>query len=69
MRTKFILVNLETNESMEYKTLREIAETLKIEYFKIRELKSHSSNKPKKFMHLEQKLLSDKYKILDNLNI
>ena len=38
MNNKFILQNLENNETKEYKSLRDISNDLKIDYFQIREL-------------------------------
>ena len=68
MENKFIVENLENNEIKEYKSLREISNDLKINYFQIRELKQHSI-KPKKFMHLQHKILATKYKIIENPNL
>jgi len=68
MKNKFILENLENNEIKEYKSLREISNDLKIDYFQIRELKEHC-HKPKKFFHNQHKILASKYKISKNPNI
>ena len=66
MNNKFILTNLQTNETKEYKSLRDISKDLKIDYFQIRELKEHCV-RPKKFMHNQHKVLSSKYRIIPNL--
>ena len=68
MKNKFILQNLENNETKEYKSLRDISKELNINYFQIRELKQHSI-KPKKFMHLQHKILATRYKIIPNPNL
>jgi hypothetical protein len=68
MKNKFILQNLENNETKEYKSLRDISNDLKIDYFQIRELKEHCC-RPKKFFHTQHKILSSKYKIIPNPNI
>ena len=68
MNYKFILQNLENNETKEYKSLREISNDLNIDYFQIRELKQHCI-KPKKFFHHQHKLLATKYKIIPNPNL
>ena len=68
MNNKFILQNLENNETKEYKSLREISKELNIDYFQIRELKENSI-KPKKFMHNQHKILATKYKIIPNPNL
>lgn len=68
MNNKFILQNLENNETKEYKSLRDISNDLKIDYFQIRELKQHSI-KPKKIMHNQHKILALKYKIIENPNL
>lgn len=68
MNYKFILQNLENNETKEYQTLREISKELNIDYFQIRELKE-SSIRPKKFMHNQHKILATKYKIIPNPNL
>jgi hypothetical protein len=61
---KYILVNLLTNEETQYKTLKEIAQDLNIEYFIIQCLYNHCK-KNKKFLHNFNKLLAEKYKIVD----
>ena len=68
MKNKFILQNLENNETKEYQTLREISKELNIDYFQIRELKEHCI-KPKKFFHSQHNILSTKYKIIPNPNL
>ena len=68
MRNKFILETLENNDTKEYKSLREISKDLNIDYFQIRELKQNSL-RPKKFMHNQHKILSEKYRIIDNPNL
>ena len=68
MKNKFIVENLENNEKKEYESLRDISNDLKIDYFQIRELKQHCI-KPKKFMHLQHKILALKYKIVPNQNL
>ena len=68
MKYKFIVENLENNETKEYKSLRDISNDLNIDYFQIRELKQHSI-KPKKFMHSQHKILATKYKIVPNPNL
>jgi hypothetical protein len=65
MKNKYILENLETNNLIEYKTLRDIAKDLKVEYFQIRELRLNNMKRQKKFFHNQHKLLSSKYKIKD----
>ena len=65
MKNKFILQNLENNETKEYQTLREISKELNIDYFQIRELKEHCI-KPKKIFHSQHKILSTKYKNIPN---
>lgn len=68
MNNKFILQNLENNETKEYKTLRDISKELNVDYFQIRELKQHCI-KPKKFFHSQHKSLATKYKIISNPNL
>ncbi len=68
MLYKFILTNKETQETQEFKTLREISEFLNIEYFQIRTIYAESK-KPKKYLHAITKHLVDKYEIKDNPNI
>ena len=62
MKNKFILENLENNEIKEYKSLRDISNDLKINYFQIRELKEHCI-RPKTFFDNQHKILASKYKI------
>jgi len=62
---KFELENLETNEKIKYKTIKQISDDLNIDYFQIRELFKHSM-KPKKYLHQYLKILSQKYKIITN---
>ncbi len=68
MLYKFVLINKETQETQEFKTLREISQYLNIEYFQIRSIYVESK-KPKKFLHPITKQLIDKYKIIDNPNL
>ena len=68
MLYKFILINKETQETQEFKTLREISEFLNIEYFQIRTI-YQESKKPKKYLHPITKMLVDKYEIKDNPNL
>jgi len=68
MLYKFVLTNKETQETQEFKTLREIATYLNIEYFQIRSIYLESK-KPKKFLHPITKMLVDKYEIKDNPNL
>jgi hypothetical protein len=68
MNYKFILKNLENNETIEYKSLRDISKELNIDYFQIREL-IENSIKPKKFMHSPHRLFATKYKIITNPNL
>ena len=68
MNNKFILQNLENNETKEYKSLRDISKELNIDYFQISELKENSII-PKKFMHNPHKILATKYKIITNPNL
>jgi hypothetical protein len=65
MKNKFILENLQSNEIKEYKSLRDISNELKIDYFEIRELKEHCI-RTKKFFHNRHKHLASKYKITYN---
>lgn len=68
MKIKYTLINLETDESKQYKTLREISKELNIDYFQIRELRMNTIT-PKKYLHNQHKKLSNKYKIIDNLEL
>ena len=68
MLYKFILINKETQESQEFKTLREISELLNIEYYQIRTIYAESK-KPKKYLHPITKQLIDRYEIKDNPNV
>lgn len=68
MLYKFILTNKQTQETKEYKTLREISKELDIDYFQIRSIYLEST-KPKKFLHPITKQIVEKYEIKDNPNI
>jgi len=68
MLYKFILKNKINNETKEYKTLREIAKELNIDYFQVRSIYLESK-KPKKFLHPITKQLVEKYSISDNPNL
>jgi len=61
---KYKLYDIQNEAEMEYKSLKEIAKDLNIEYFMIRSLYHHSV-KPKKYLHSHQKSLSEKYKIVN----
>jgi len=68
MLYKFIFINKETQETSEFKTLREISNKLNIDYFQVRSIYLESK-KPKKFLHPITKLLVEKYEIKDNPNV
>jgi hypothetical protein len=68
MLYKFVLINKTTQDSKEYKTLREISNELSIDYFQIRSVYLESK-KPKKFLHPITKQIVDKYEIKDNPNL
>ena len=65
MRNKFILINKQTRESKQYKSLKQISIDLDIEYFQIRSIYLESKA-PKKFLHSITKHLCEKYAIFDN---
>lgn len=68
MLFKFVLENKETGETKEYKTMREIAKDLNIDYFHARSIYLESKT-PKKYLHTRVKTLKEKYTIIDNPNI
>ena len=65
MLYKYLLINKTTNETKPYKTLREIAKDLDIDYFQTRSIYLEST-KPKKFLHPITKQLVEKYTIKEN---
>lgn len=65
---KFILVNISTDEEKQYKTLRDIAKDLDLEYSIIKTLHNHSKTN-KKYLHSFNKILFEKYKIIDIVRI
>ena len=65
MKLKFILTIKENNETLPYKSLRQIAKDLNIDYFQVRSIYLESKE-PKKFLHPITKHLVDKYAICDN---
>ena len=68
MLYKFIFTNKETQETKQFKTLREIENCLKIDYFQVRSIYLESK-KPKKYLHPITKQLTEKYEIKDNPNM
>ena len=68
MHYKFILEDKSSTVKTEMKTLRQISNDLKIDYFQIRSIYLESK-KPKKYLHPITKQLCDKYKIYDNPNV
>ena len=68
MKNKFILKNLSEDIETEYKTLRQIAKDLNIDYHNARAIYLESI-KPKKFLHGMSKKLCEKYEIYDNPNL
>ena len=63
---KFTLVVLKddgTTQTKNYKSYKEIADALSLDYHKVRELHLLTTN-PKKFLHSGLKTLSQKYKII-----
>lgn len=65
MKNKFILEIFETGEKLHFKTMREIAEYLNIDYHAARGLYIYNT-KGKKHLHAITKSLSIKYKIFDD---
>ena len=65
---KFILLVNSEGIPKEYKSLKEIAKDIKIEYFRVREI-YHYGKAPKKFLHPITKHLVDTYSIYDNPNL
>jgi acid phosphatase class B len=65
MKNKFILEIIETGEILKFKTMREIAEHLGIDYHAARGLYIYNT-KGKKHLHAITKGLSQKYKIYDD---
>lgn len=65
MINKFVLINLKTNQTTEYKSIRNIADDLNLEYHQARSIFLQSSN-PKKNLHQYIKELCDDYKIIYN---
>lgn len=68
MLFKFILENKETGETQEYRTMKEIATDLNIDYFHARSVYLESKA-PKKYLHPQVKKLVEKYSIYDNPNL
>jgi len=68
MLFKFILEDKTTGQTKEYKTMREIAKDLNIDYFHARSIYLESKT-PKKYLHTTVKTLKEKYLIKDNPNI
>ena len=68
MLYKFILEDKQTGETKEYKTMKEIAKDLNIDYFHARSVYIESKA-PKKYLHPRVKALKEKYSIIDNPNI
>ena len=73
MKNKFILEFLESDDNgmplcKEYKTLKDIAKDLNLEYYQIIELRNNSLRQ-KKFLHNQHKHLALKYRIIDNPKI
>ena len=62
---KYILEEKENNKKTGFKTVNEIAQYLKVDYFRCREL-YYESYKPKKFLHPVLKNLKEKYNIYMN---
>ena len=65
MLYKFQLENLDNKNTVKYKTLKEIAKELNLEYFQTRCIFAHSM-KLKKYLHPHLKSLCSKYKIITN---
>jgi hypothetical protein len=68
MLFKYLLENKETKEIEQYKTMREIAKNLNIDYFHARSVYLESKT-PKKYLHPQVKKLVLKYSIYDNPNL
>jgi hypothetical protein len=64
MKFKFVLNNLETGSSTQYRTLKEIVDVLDIPYHQARSL--HLADQ-KQFLHPKIKDLYNKYRILSNI--
>jgi hypothetical protein len=66
-KTKFILTILENGETKEYKTMKDIAKDLDIDYHSARAIYANYKQKKKhQFLYTQQ--LCNKYKIEDNLD-
>jgi len=63
---KYILEEKENNKKTQFKTINEIAEYIKVDYFRARELYYESTDKAKKFLHPVLKNLKQKYNIYMN---
>ena len=66
MKFRYILENLETKEQVHYKTLKEISNTLNIDYHQAR---SVYLSDQKQYIHPVIKMIRMKYKIIDNKEI
>lgn len=66
MNYKLTFENLSTQEKKNYKTLREIAKDLGIEYHQARSIYLQSTDKKPKFLHPYLQILVSKYKIYNN---
>jgi hypothetical protein len=65
MLYKFIVENKQTGDKTPYKTLKDIANKLNVEYHQARMIYMESKN-PKKFLHPISKELANDYLIYDN---
>jgi acid phosphatase class B len=65
MKNKFILEIIESGEILHFKSMREIADKLGIDYHAARGLYIYNT-KGKKHLHAITKSLSQKYKIYDD---
>ncbi len=68
MLYKFVLTIKSTQETKEYKSLKDISKDLNIDYFQIRSIYLESKS-PKKFLHPITKQLVTRYEIKDNPNL
>lgn len=66
MKFRYILENLETGEKTPYKTLRDIATFIKIDYHQAR---SVLLSEEKLYIHPVIKMICSKYKIIHNPEI
>jgi hypothetical protein len=60
---KFVLINLETKESTEYKTIKQISKALNLDYSSTRAI--YINHKQNKHFNSDVKELSNQYKIID----